>query len=314
MKRTVLLCIVPFFLAACTEELDKSVEFDAAVQPAQSHTVDAGGVIHATPGTQIVFDFSGDPDFISFSYEIFKATSPSLRFDSQLSWSADADRTLQLFISDAFAGLSRTDAPADRAAIAGHAWVNLSPQCTFPTVQNGKERSVVTLDDFRGRTATIAFRYKTVNGAAIQPMWTVSDLQLVSTLIATGIEQSAVSASSMDFTPFDMLNLSPGDAPYLSGTAGGVWDTSTPALLRIRQTFAGRDLNEDWLFSRPLEIPAGITTHSAGIAVKNTTASVSSYTHTFTETGEYVLTFIATNYNFKAHSELRKTFRMIINN
>jgi hypothetical protein len=311
MKQSIFIVVcMALMLASCKEELDKSVDFDAAVRNSESFTIDADGVIYASSGTNFSFDFSGDPDFISFSYDLFKATTPTLKFSSLLNWNKDTDHTLQLYISDSFAGLNKTDARGDSTAIADHPWVNISSQCVFPATQNGSENSSVPLNEYRGRTVVLAFRYKTYSNTGWQPMWTVGNLRISNALIVTGVETSVVEAATMGFTPFDMFN--PGDPWQTSTSAAGVWDISAPASLKIRQTQANRDLNEDWLVSRPFEVSSGIVVKGSGTPVKDVSNKVDSFSCTFKEKGEYTATFVARNYNYKNHSEVRKTFRIII--
>jgi hypothetical protein len=314
MKCTIFIevCAGLLLLTACENELEKTVGFNAGVCASESFTTDTDGVIHAPAGTNITFDFSGDPDFISFSYELFNKTTPELRFNSVLSWNNDTGNTLQLYASGSFAGLSKTDAHADSIAIANHDWVNLSSQCVFPTERNGSANSSVSLEQYRGSSVVLALRYKTYNNTGFQPMWTINDFQIVNTIVKTGGDISFVAAATMGLTPFDMFSLTPNDAPYQSSSSGGVWDTSTPASLKIRQTPANRDLNEDWLISKPIEVSSGVIIKGPGTPIKDITNKVSFYTHTFKEEGEYTVTFTATNYNFEAHSEVKKTFRINI--
>jgi hypothetical protein len=303
-------CVVALLFAACENILETPVNFQVALQPSDATSTDSEGNITAPVGTSLTFDFSGDPDFISFSYELFDATRPLLSFTSALSWNKDEKQTLQLFLSETFAGLKLTDAAADAAAIQNHTWVNISSDCVFPTAQNASAQSSVYLDDYKGKEVVLAFRYKTTETTGFQPMWTVSDLKLDNISVKTALSLSNIQAAIMGFTPFDMNNISP-DA-YLSGTAGGVWDTSAPNALKIRQTPAGRALNEDWLISKPVLISEGRSENGTAVAVKNTTKEVNSYTHTFTETGIYTVTFTASNYNYAAHSSVEKTFIIVI--
>jgi hypothetical protein len=215
-------------------------------------------------------------------------------------------------VSNSFAGLTKTDVKADSLSILNHSWVNISSGCNFPVTQNGTETSTVLLNDYRGDTIVLAFRYKTANSTGFQPMWTINNLQISSTLIRTGKEISNQAAATMSFTPFDMNNLASGDVVYQSGTTGGVWDISTPASLKIRQTTSGRPMNEDWLISKPIAITRGMTEKGKSVPVKNITVPVDFYTHTFELIGEYFVTFTASNYNYHTHSSIQKTVKIII--
>ena len=298
-------------LVACDDPLETPVKFNASIEANDNITVESDGTIIAPKGTEITFNFAGEPDFISFAYDIFNATTTELSFTSTLSWARNPDNTLQLFISRSFDGLSKTNAKADSILIQGHEWVNISSDCEFPTLQNGIQAANISLDDYKGDSITLAFRYKTSNNAGIQPMWTISDLQIDNKVIKTGQSSNKTIAATMGLVPFDMIKLS-GD-PYETNSSPGVWNLSDFSSLKIARTATGGNLNEDWLITRRIVIPKGKLEKGKTVAVKNTTNRVNSYKHTFNEEGEYTVVFRATNHNYKANSSVEKNFKVIIN-
>ncbi|MDR1809750.1 MAG: DUF5017 domain-containing protein [Prevotella sp.] len=308
----IIFALMTLALAACDDPLTEPVNFEVKIAEAENIRIAADGTITAPTGTQLTFNFSGEPDFISFSCDLFNATTSELSFSSLLGWNNDNDSSLQLFISDSFTGLAKDDTQADSIAICTHEWKNISDECAFPTLRNETKTSVVPLDEYKGKTITLSFRYKTLSNSGFQPMWTISDLQIDNKVVKTGESAIKIAAAAMGFSPFDMFKVSAGEAYNTATSGSGIWDTSVPASLRIRQSAAGKELNEDWLISRPITLPNGKLETGEAIAIKNTTDRVTSYSHVFDEDGEYTVRFKAANYNYKSHSNVERTFRIII--
>ena len=305
-------------LTACDNPLETPVRFNANVEVNDNIAVAPDGTITAAKGSKITFTFDGEPDFISFGYDVFNATTSNLSFNSKLgNWSDDPDNSLQLYISTSFAGLSETDAAADAVLIQNHEWLNISSICEFPTIRNTDANSSISLDEYRGDSITLAFRYKTIDNSGFQSMWTIANLQIDNKVIKTGLSAINVAARTMGFTPFDMMKVNNGDPYEKNTTAGGIWDISKlidlqNPIMVIRQTPANRDLNEDWLVSKRIAIPKGKEEKGEMVSVKNTTDRVTFYSHTFVEEGEYTVTFRASNYNYKANSSIEQIMKIIV--
>ena len=279
--------------------------------------------IIAPVGSKITFDFEGEPDFISFSYERFLPTNATLKFATQAAWGTHIENTLQVLVSDSFDGLSyklvnnnldSIDVPVfdfslDSVNVATHQWTDITNLSNLPTTSNQKQVAVIPINEYRGKNLVIAFRYKTEFAADWQPSWTVSDLEIENTRITNDDNVSTYLAAIMGFTSFDILNRS---NAYRNEYVSGVWSTTNTAAMQIRQTARNNALNEDWLISRPIEVPLGLTENSVPKGLKNTTLAVDNYSHTFNDIGEYVVTFKASNYNYKFHDSTSKTFKLII--
>ena len=308
-----LFLILAVTLVACNDPLETPVKFNASIEANSDVTTDSDGTISVPKGTKITFNFDGEPDFISFAYDIFKPTTAELSFTSTLNWANNPDNTLQLFVSRDFAGISRTNAASDLAIIQGHEWLNISSACEFPTTQNGVQTANISLNEYRGDSITLAFLYKTTDNTGLyQPMWTISDLQIENKLANTEVSTSKTTAVTMGFIPFDITKVQIGD-PYETNSSPGVWNLSDFSSLRIARTVRGGNLNEDWLISRHVTIPRGRLEKGDAVAIKNMTNRVSSYTHTFDEEGEYTVTFRASNHNYKANSSVEQVFRIMTN-
>ncbi|MFV0392052.1 MAG: DUF5017 domain-containing protein [Paludibacteraceae bacterium] len=309
-------------LIACEDAMKQKIDFDVRVAPAYYLVVTDTSII-APVGSRITFNFEGEPDFISFAYERFLPTNATLKFATQAAWGSHIENTLQVLVSDTFEELSykliydsvdsvyvpTSDFNKDSIAVSTHHWTDVTAQCNLPTVANQKHEAVVPINDYRGRKLVIAFRYKAEFAADWQPSWIVSDLVIDNSHIMNGTNVSSYVAATMGFTPFDMLNRA---NAYRNEYVSGVWNTSDPTAMQIRQTARNNALNEDWLISKPIEVPLGLTENSIPKGVKNTTISVGSYSHTFNNIGEYVVTFKASNYNYKFHDSSTKSIKLII--
>lgn len=309
-------------LIACENTMEQKVDFDVKVALAEYLEV-TDTVVIAPAGSQITFNFEGEPDFISFAYERFLPTNATLKFATQAAWGSHIENTLQVLVSDSFDELSykltynavdsvyvpTSDFNKDSIEVSTHHWTDITAQCNLPTVANQKQEALIPINNYRGKKLVIAFRYKTAFAADWQPSWIVSDLVIDNTRITNGANVSTYVAATMGFTPFDLLNRA---NAYRNEYTSGVWNTINPSAMQIRQTVRNSALNEDWLISKPVEVPLGLTENSVPKGVKNTTNSVGSYTHTFNNIGEYVLSFKASNYNYKFHDSSTKNIKLII--
>ena len=124
-------------------------------------------------------------------------------------------------------------------------------------------------------------------------------------------EESTYLAATLGFSPFDMNNR---NTAYRDSLLAGVWSTKKPAELTINRTASNNALNHDWLISRPVRIPLGMTETSAVTGIKNMAVSVESYSHTFTSPGDYELKFKALNQNYLHSDSVVQTIRLKITN
>jgi hypothetical protein len=309
-------------LIACEDVMEQKVDFDVKVASADYLQFTDTAII-APAGSKITFDFEGEPDFISFSYERFLPTNATLKFATQAAWGTHIENTLQVFISDSFDGLSyklvynavdsvyvpEFDFNSDSTKVSTHNWTNISTLSNLPIAANQKRNAVIPINEYRGKKLVIAFRYKTEYAPDWQPLWSITDLLIENTRITDDSNVSNYLAATMGFTPFDILNRA---NPYRNENVSGVWNTINPASMQIRQTARNSALNEDWLISKSIEVPLGLTENSVPKGVKNTTLAVDSYSHTFSDIGEYTISFKASNYNYKFHDSATKTIKLII--
>ena len=302
------LLLVATMAVACRDALKQPLKFSVSVAANDSVKQTTDTSFTAPVGTSVKFLFSGEPDFISLTYNIFNETRPSLLFDHTFSWNANADN-VQLLISPTFAGLGKTDAHADSALLRDHAWVDLTDSIEWAEKVNTTVHNEVDLTPYRGQKLTIAFRYHAPAGT--QPMFTLSDLKIQSRLVKTGAISATTEMSAMGWQAFDMLRLTPDSAAYHTGTAFEEWDIADSEI-KYRQNKVARGENEDWLLSRAVYIPLGKDDASQSVAIKNIYLNVTEYDFTFSEAGEYTLVFYAANANYVQQRQTTRTFKFVI--
>jgi hypothetical protein len=278
------------------------------VEPAAGVTI-TDSVITAAKGTTMKFNFAGEPDFISFAYERFVPTNATLSFSTQAAWGTHIENTLSVYVSGSFPGLLLNDFGKDSTAVSTHSWLDVTSTSNLPKVANTKQKAEIPVNEYRGKTLTIAFRYKTDFVADWQPTWIVSDLQIDNTLTTDNSKVSTYLAATMGFSPVDMLNKT---AAYNSESLAGVWYINNPAAMEIKRTARDNALNHDWLISKPIEIPLGQTENSAVSSVKNISNRVENYYYTFIKAGEYIVKFNAANQNYVHSESTEKTLKIII--
>lgn len=310
------LSFVLMLFSACQNELEQDLKFEVSVTPDTSIQV-ADSIVTAPKGTTLKFNFTGDPDFISFSYSRFNATKSILTFSTQAAWGTHIQNTLSVFLFETADTLLLNNPKIDSTTIVNRQWTDITSQCNLPVAANVTNKASVSLNDYRGKKVCIAFRYKTDVATDWQPTWTISNLQINDTVVNTTTKTKNVLAATMGFKPFDLLNMA---NPYNSAASAGVWNVAAPASMVITRTAIGGVLNSDWLISKPIAIDKGVNTLSVNptfttssvIPVKNTTNSVASYSYKFTTPGEYTVTFFASNANYVRQLNTERKIKVII--
>lgn len=301
---------------ACENEMEKDLEFNVSVAPADNVQI-ADSVVTASKGTTLKFNFTGDPDFISFSYSRFNPTKSVLTFTAQPAWGTHIQNTLSVYLFETSDTLLLNNSKQDSTTIMTRQWTDITSQCNLPVAANVTAKNSVSLNNYRGKKVCLAFRYKTDFAADWQPTWTISNLQINDTVINTTTKTKTVLAATMGFSPFDMMGVA---NPYLSADAAGVWNLTNPASMVLKRTPSGGALNTDWLISKPIEISKGISTLSVNptvasssvIPVKNITNTVNSYSYQFTTAGEYTITFFASNANYVRQLTTERKIKVVI--
>lgn len=303
------------FLIGCEDALEEKVKFNMTLVSEGSSMIKDTIVVKKS--TDVQFNFSGNPDFITFysgeSGHVYEYRNRTLlskdEITSELRFSSFAQYgtipgALKVYLSTTFGEMSLDkDKKADSTKIVTHNWIDISDLCNLPTTSSTTLRdAIVPLNDYLGENLTIAFLYQPLNNTAAQPTWEIQSLRIVNTSKTDGAE-SILAASSMGFTPFDIYAI--GTAAYQSGTTSGIWSlaniAATPSKLRMQSSSAGVAINKDWLITKPVVINA--CTPDTGVGIKTITNRLDSYTHQYNKAGVYTITMIGRNNNFEATSE-----------
>ncbi len=296
---------------SCENELTKKVEFN--VSASTDDNLSSSSEITVDSGNLVTFNFTGDPDFITFysgepGHEYSKKdllTIPSDEITSKLKFTAEPqwgkiEGTLKVFLSTSFQGLRGNDKQKDSVAILANNWKDISDVCNLPTVNKEAVDVEVPIDEYLGKKLTIAFHYKPETNTTTQPTWIISGLNIENTLKSTnGV--SKIVAASMGFQAFDMVS----STPYLAKGGSGVWNLSKiKSQIRIQSSPSDAPLNNDWLISNPIVINS--RKGDKGTAIKKVSIDLDSYKYTFKKPGTYTVTFVAKNANYKTSSEIIK--------
>lgn len=313
MKKISLFILALLCMSSCKDKLLDPIAFDVTFSEESAVLKDS--VYQIPLGTTIDFLFSGEPDYISTYYSIFNETSVNLQFITTLSWWTN-NNNLQVFVSDSFPGLNYVDYTADKSLVQQHGWTEITNQCKIPTLKDGVDTTSLVMDAYKNKTITLAFRYVTTDNKSIQPMFTLSQIQLDSYIPKTGENVNAQTSQTMAFQPIDMMGTDSASV-YKSSTDGGKWDVSLEdpqdkTAIKIRHSFANKPVNDDWIVSRPLSIPRGKEQWSARTPIKNIHTNEDHYQMTFTEAGEWTVYFYAANHNYRASSEKLQVFHFLV--
>ena len=313
-----LLAAVLFTGNACKDVLERPVQFEvtvAASEEGKLEQVDAH-TYRIPLGSELQFFFGGEPDFISLQYNNFNEADAALSFDQLVSMNDNQDN-MQLYVSKQKLTLTKTDIHADSLRIRNHAWTDISDLVSWPSKKNETTSTTIDMNDYRGDSVVFAFCYHASGNK--QPMFSVSNFAFTYRTIKDGKVFKTLPASSMVWQPFDMEQQDDSLA-YVSTNpdekAMGVWDVSfkneDKTAFMIRQGVVSKMPNEDWLISAPVYIPRGKDDAIKTVAIKNYYLAITDYQFTFTEAGEYTLTFIATNANYKYEERTTQTFKFIV--
>jgi len=310
-NRILLISIAAFFFNSCSNELIEPLVFGVKVDKTTTIINDS---IIVQKGTPLIFNFEGNPQFISyFSGEVGKeyiyynsTVIPASEFDScllkfdvtPLGIDGNIDNTLFLSVSDKFPGISGTaSAPAfsnDSSNIRNakdYNWVDLTSACQFPTTSGVKKSVQLDLIPFLSKNIALQFKYQTAKNDVDQPKWTIANLKIIR--YQKGKAAVEILASTLGFKQFDILN----QANAYAVAGAGAWSKSNPVNIFMNSTVAGNPLNEDYLVSLPILINP-VTSASKGDLVKNLSVDVTTFTYKYPTKGIYKATFSATNANY----------------
>jgi hypothetical protein len=329
-------------LMACDKSIDeKPVSFDVI-------STKKNGQETATFKTTdtIVYKLSGLPDVITFysgavgqRYEFKDRITangiPQLQFTSVRANGTQAN-SIQLLISSDFKGVvakSQTitgvitrDTAATNANIAAANWTDITSRAAWSTgATTATPSGVVNLSDFaaQGKPVFIAFKYKATAGS-IQNKWTIGALSLNNLLEDNTVyTQANFAASNQLITNYGVNTpglgwLSIYDENLNANKYGWVYTTGVGAAGSLVITGAATvpaatAPAESWAILGPVDLRK--VTPDAGLAIKEITALVKTYTSTTVYTaGNYKATFVASNNTVDGKSVAVKQLPITITN
>ena len=306
----------------CNDALEAPVDFTVLLSPedpsAAFEQVD-DTTFRATAGQVANFHFEGNADFITLRYNCFNEADAALTFDQKVTMFPNQEN-VKLYLSTSPLQLQKNNAKADSALIRNHEWIDLSDKVTWAKEKDETTSTSIDMKEYRGQSIILAFCYNTLATGNKQPMFTLSNLQMTYRTVKDQQVFKTVAASTMGFQPFDML-LMDDSVSYHSTNPDekkiGCWDCSfqnedKTALIMRQGMMGSKTLNEDWVFTNPIYISRGKDDAVKNVVIKNYYLTAEDYAFSLEETGEYNLTFLATNANYKQNVRTTKTFKFIV--
>ena len=306
----------------CNDALEAPVDFTVLLSPedpsAAFEQVD-DTTFRATAGQVANFHFEGNADFITLRYNCFNEADAALTFDQKVTMFPNQEN-VKLYLSTSPLQLQKNNAKADSALIRNHEWIDLSDKVTWAKEKDETTSTSIDMKEYRGQFIILAFCYNTLATGNKQPMFTLSNLQMTYRTVKDQPVFKTVAASTRGFQPFDML-LMDDSVSYHSTNPDekkiGCWDCSfqnedKTALIMRQGMMGSKTLNEDWVFTNPIYISRGKDDAVKNVVIKNYYLTAEDYAFSLEETGEYTLTFLATNANYKQNVRTTKTFKFIV--
>ena len=319
---------------SCDKSLETDVNFDVNIKLTEQVQYDEN-IVTVKKGIPIEFQITGNPNFMTFfsGEEGHQYKYKNRRFvgeddlqECKLSFSLYNGKfashitpdILRIYISDDFPGLAKNNFESDSILVESHQWNDLVtleelPQSPILSADEAVKYNI-DLKPHLGKRFTIAIRYlvtETVEKLR-QPGIFFEKAQIVTTL-KNGIS-TTMYPSSWGLTPLNMRykEFPPTDAILKENPAygttknnvGGYWNLSYAAdgNFRLWGEFAGMAYPKhyNWLVSDPIITNSCLP--DVGVAIKNITTTLYSYTYKYDNPGIYKATFLGKNTNYEHSS------------
>lgn len=252
------------------------------------------------PGEPVVFQFSGDPQMITFysgengkKYEfrdrIVAQGKPQFEFRSLQQYGTQAN-TLKVLVSTNFKGVYNAE------SIAAATWTDITSRLTLSTTSEVPSGKVDLSEWADAPFVFIAFKYSGTTGST-QRSWAIKNFSLTNTLADGSVVPVATSATA-GWAAVDVLNP--------TATANN-WSPATQAITGGPATAA---TNEDWLITKPLQLSK--VTPDNGTAISAFSDPISSFEYTYATAGTYKVVFEATNANVHGKQTVVKELEVSI--
>jgi len=316
MKFLYIIAISALALTACSKKQEVS-------SPAFSVTAvknNGNTVASFAPGDTVNFKFTGNPNVITFySGEVGKryqyatrtqaAGTAQLQFSSQLANGTQAN-SLSLLVSSDFkgialktlAGVSVRDTTTTNANIAAATWTDITSRATLAaSIGVAVPSGVIDLSDFakQGKPVYIAFKYNAV-AATIQNKWTITNLA-INNVLSDGTSYTIANLNSplKPLANYGNISYSPGWAVSFDpakNTNNYAWtyaDGTSLVITGASTAGAATASAEAWAITGPVDLSK--VTPDVGVAIKSIIATLSAYSYSYSQAGNYNAIFVATN-------------------
>lgn len=266
-------------------------------------------------GEPVTFQISGNPEQLTFfsgeeghKYAYRERTKAvphaiTLEFASNRRYGSDAQQpnSLRLLVSQRFSGIYQAD------AITEGEWVDITDAFTLSGIQANDATYTPSGQVDLSKLAALgfnldpnalvyfAFKYSGHTGST-QPRWWINLFSL-NTLTTEGINLPIANLQSAGWTSIGLQNSS---VSWLLSTSG----------LRFQGGAATIASNLVWAVSKPLDLTS--VTPDKGVALKNMSTRMNSYSYTFTRAGTYEVTFVGNNINVYGENPSVKTVNIEI--
>lgn len=256
-------------------------------------------------GDSVRFVFSGNPDNITFfsgepgrNYEFRKRTSAAndllIEFRTLVQFGLIYPN-LQLMVSNDFNG------KATAADLQAATWTDITSRAKFSTGADQTPSGVLNLKEFAkpekdSALIYVAFRYTDYKKPQGQNRW------VIRTFSANNVSPDSV------ITPLAVMATGGWQQVSIKNPAS-VWSITTAQLLMFggNNTF---DDNEDWVISKGFN-PWAIKP-DAGVALKNISTVLSSYSYVFKKPGTYKVIFEASAVRYNGEKRLTREINLTI--
>lgn len=298
--RSILILAAGMCITACQRH--------TSVPSVSSFSVTTDSTIY-TANNAATFRFTGNPDYITFysgeaghRYDyrnrVSASGTPVLQFTSALNAGTQAG-SLHVMVSSDFAGIVSGDTATTIANITNAGWTDITSRATLATGTTAVASGNIDLSDFAsaGKPVYIAFKYVAASGT-IQNKWTITGLTVTNTLADNSVYTIAnlvANTTAITSNYGGVSTYSPGWVPFpVSNTYNWVVTAGTSLVITGAATAAAATANaEAWVLMGSLNLQK--VTPDIGVAIKNMSAQLNSYSYTYTTAGSYNIVFAAAN-------------------
>ncbi|MEA5402761.1 DUF5017 domain-containing protein [Arcicella sp. DC2W] len=288
---SLLLLILPMLLVGCN-----TVEF---VEPTFDVSTEATTF---KVGQNVTFTFSGTPDNITFysgelgKYYTYRQRTKADSATNLLSFNTLCTATgqannLSVLVSTDFSGT------IDSNSIKKATWTDITSKAKLATNTTSTPSGNIDLSNFHSvkDTLYVAFRYKSSasTSASRARSWTISNFSMrnvfpntftyshntsTSDIRLAGIQTTSIKSDTLKWTLTGSLSFVQGLVDYAPGG------------------------DDDWAITKPFNLSK--ISPDMGVAVKNTSQLINSYTYQFTKAGTYKVTFVGSNSSPENYAEV----------